>query len=254
MAWIGAAIAGAAGLVGGVMKNQGSVAQSDRQRTWESEMRDTQYQTAVRDMKAAGLNPMLAYSQGGAGTPASGMAQIEDVVSPAVNSAVSTYQAGIAAQQQKQQIEQSKAQTELIQAQAAATNATADNTRIDTVMKQAQTRYWDVMAPKVIADTNLSKAEKSKALQAISLMKLQGFDVIASTGNKNVDTVLKNLQANQYQAYSNFYGSKEGQLSPYVDFSLRSLNSAASILKPIGPRIDQSGSTFNRTTTNYEVK
>lgn len=38
-------------------------------RQWDERMRATQYQTTVKDMQKAGLNPMLAYHQGGAGTP-----------------------------------------------------------------------------------------------------------------------------------------------------------------------------------------
>lgn len=40
--------------------------QAEDQRSWQRMMSDTSYQRGMADMRAAGLNPMLAYSQGGA--------------------------------------------------------------------------------------------------------------------------------------------------------------------------------------------
>lgn len=48
--------------------------QADIGRDYLTEMSNSAYQRAVADMKAAGLNPMLAYMQGGASTPSAGFA------------------------------------------------------------------------------------------------------------------------------------------------------------------------------------
>lgn len=50
-------------------QNQFNSNEAQKERDWSTEMSNTAYQRAVRDMKASGLNPVLAFQQGGASTP-----------------------------------------------------------------------------------------------------------------------------------------------------------------------------------------
>ena len=48
--------------------------EAEKNRNFQADMSNTSYQRAMADMRQAGLNPMLAYSQGGASTPTGSMA------------------------------------------------------------------------------------------------------------------------------------------------------------------------------------
>jgi len=78
--------------LGGERRNDSQVQAANAQMEFQREMSGSAYQRAVADMKAAGINPMLAAKQGGASTPMGAMPQIQDTLTPAVQSGVSAYQ------------------------------------------------------------------------------------------------------------------------------------------------------------------
>lgn len=59
--------------------NRTNIMLNRENREWMEEMSNTSYQRGTRDMLAAGLNPMLAYSQGGASTPQNSAATVRPV-------------------------------------------------------------------------------------------------------------------------------------------------------------------------------
>lgn len=57
--------------------NKQNIALTREQMAWEERMSNTSWQRGKADMLAAGFNPMLAFSQGGANTPTTSAARVE---------------------------------------------------------------------------------------------------------------------------------------------------------------------------------
>lgn len=78
MALWGAAVTAAAGALSGGLGAESARKNAHANRSWQAAMSNTSYQRAVKDLRKANLNPMLAYTQGGASTPQGATADTAD--------------------------------------------------------------------------------------------------------------------------------------------------------------------------------
>ncbi len=186
---LGGALGGVLGFIGQQQTNQknwdiaqaanaASAEQARAQMSFQERMRETQYQTAVEDMKKAGLNPMLAYQQGGAGTPSGAMGQVSTAkIGNSLGAGVAGYQA----------MQLNNAEVEL-------KKAAEENTSAATIKTEADTIQTAVNIQKTLEDTKLSQQQYINMQEMLNKLKEEILSLRAQTQLSTATA--KNVQEN----------------------------------------------------------
>lgn len=169
---------------GGIYSAKMTQQEAQRNRDWQKMMSDTAYQRAVKDMRAAGINPMLAYAQGGSSTPSGAMASYSNPLDTAAYTLNESESIRNLKQAQQSQIELNKSQAEL-NSSASALNESRKET-------EATTRA--VNAANVLESATRQQLNQASAQQAQQQTAKLVQDVLNSM--RLTDVQVENYTAN----------------------------------------------------------
>ena len=208
----GAAIGGQIG--GGIDTNQANADAAQAAMNFSASQYATRYQTTVKDLEAAGLSPMLAYSQG-AGTPPTGVSYTSQ--NPYAGLA-SSYQSVANLDAQRQQLLSSANQADT---QADVNTQMIDKVKADIDKVKGDTNYDTQQA--ILRATAYSLKEQGDLNQDLAMTQGQlRAQMQATIENLQKDGTLKGLDIEAAKKFNN-WGRQFKEISPFVDLIIHSL-------------------------------
>lgn len=172
---MGGLVSGGLGLLGSAFSNESNRDIASQANQFSAQQYATRYQTTVKDMQAAGLSPMLAYSQGAGNAPSGqvGHAQ-QNVMSSALEGyQKSTERSMMQAQMDLVKNQSTKANQEMLESAARTKGIDLDNTFKQLYgQEKARQELYNLggTADEIASRINLNTAQAAQATKNIDVM------------------------------------------------------------------------------------
>ncbi len=175
MGALGSMVPGVGSYLGQRSANRFNRREAQKSRDFSERMRNTEWQAGVRDMEAAGLNPALAYQQGGASSPSGAVAAAAD----------SEIGAGISSAQAQRRLE---ADLGAIRATTAKTVSEGQYVQAQTRIAERAASVADIAAPAI---TNIGERLRAINIQPRDMHRV-GY-VAGSSARQMFDSVKRTV-------------------------------------------------------------
>lgn len=216
---VGALASGVLGFLGQQSTNQKNVDIAESNNAWSAQQYATRYQTMVKDMEAAGLNPMLAYSQSPGSSPTAQAVTMQNPVSSAVDAF------------------RSVAGAERDFAGSVHSYASAKGAEQGVKESEARIRQIDANVDKIVEETKNIPTEGQRLVKIVEqlghqtnltisqeyLTNAQRFQVLATIDKLKKETSLLDFDV-QAAADSANWGRQFKEYGPALEFIIRALS------------------------------